>query len=140
MDPQQSKLSSDQLERLWKHRENALSHFHSLVNFTLVSQSVLIAVTGILLKEPKVSDIIKISLMLLGGIFTLLCLYIQAKQKFIIDGLKKRCEDEMPEYKEIRSWRKQSFFKVSNSFLIAYCMPLLFIMLWTIFFFAFITK
>jgi hypothetical protein len=79
----------EQIERLWQYRNNVISYFNSFVNSFLVAESVLLAVVGMIASNNSPMTKIKFPIIILGFVLTLLWLYVQAKQRFIIQNLKK---------------------------------------------------
>jgi len=84
------KLSVEQINRLWQHRLHEDTMFNTRMNFFVVFESILIAVVGILFTNLLSSKPILISIIVLGIIITIIWTYIQGKQKFLLDFLKKK--------------------------------------------------
>lgn len=72
-------LSPDQIDRLWQHKENVNTNFNNFVNFFLISESILLAVVGMLAGRPIIIKAVQISIIILGLILTLVWIYIQGK-------------------------------------------------------------
>lgn len=127
-----NKFDSDQVDRLWQHRLNVNSNFNNFVNFFLLAESILLAVVGMLADKPMVTKPIILSLIALGIILTLVWMYVQGKQKYILDILKKRCEEFMPEYKISRELRQAKRWRISNGWLLAHFVPTLITAIWIV--------
>lgn len=74
----------EQIERLWQYRNSVITIFNNFVNSFVVTESVLLAVVGMLSSSTSPMSEIKIPVILLGFLLTLLWMYVQAKQRFIL--------------------------------------------------------
>ena len=108
------KMSEDQLNRLWQHRSDVVFIFNNFVNYFLVSESILLAVVGMLIGKPIASKPLLLSIVTLVLALNLVWIYIQGKQLFIMKVLKDKCKQNMPEYKATLNLWKASRWKISN--------------------------
>lgn len=120
----------DQIERLWQYRNSVITFFNSFVNSFLVAESVLLAVVGMLASTNSAMTKIKFPIIFLGFILTFLWMYIQAKQRFIIQSLKSVCMEHIAEYREHQELRQKSVWKYSTTWLLTFLLPLLFAGIW----------
>lgn len=127
-------LTPDQLERLWQHKDTLLNGFLHFVNYLLVSESILMAMVGMLSSSERDTYNIQVAVICLGISITLLWTYIQGKQKFILDYVRKECEKHMDEFSFLMEKRRSSLWKISNTWLLAYFLPFLFLITWVLIF------
>jgi hypothetical protein len=120
----------DQIERLWQYRNSVITYFNNFVNSFLVAESVLLAVVGMLASSNSPMAKIKFPIIFLGFILTLLWMYVQAKQRFIIQNLKGVCMTHLAEYREQQELRQNSVWKYSTTWLLTFLLPLLFAVIW----------
>jgi len=120
----------DQIERLWQYRNSVITIFNNFVNSFVVTESVLLAVVGMLSSSTSSMSEIKIPVILLGFFLTLLWMYVQAKQRFILQSLKDVCAKHLPEYRKQLELRQNSDWKLSTTLLLAFLLPLLFATIW----------
>lgn len=120
------KYKPDQIERLWQYRNSVITVFNNFVNAFVVAESVLLAVVGMLASSTTHMTKIKFPIILLGFILTLLWMYVQAKQRFILQNLKSVCKDHIPEYRAQLELRENSVWIISTTWLL----PLLFAAIW----------
>lgn len=122
--------TQDQVERLWQYRNSVISFFNSFVSSFLVAESVLLAVVGMIASSSSPMSKIKFPIIILGFILTLLWMYVQAKQRFIIQNLKNVCMEHLTEYREQQELRQHSIWKFSTTWLLTFLLPLLFAIIW----------
>lgn len=125
-----TELTSEQIEKLWQYREAIITSFLQFVNFLLVSESILLAVVGMLSSSKESISNIQIPVISLGILITFLWMYIQGKQKFLLDTIRSKCVAHMPEYSYVVDKKKNSSWKLSNTWLLAYFLPMLFLVTW----------
>ncbi|MGY2093404.1 RipA family octameric membrane protein [Nocardia gipuzkoensis] len=114
-------------QRLWEHRQSVNSDFNNMSNYFLLAQSFLLIVATSNQIETGYHRLI---VGILGFTLSVIWLYVQAKQKFILDGLKRRCAAEFPEYAETRAGRAHTVWRFSNTAIVARLMPTLFGLTW----------
>ena len=105
----------DQVERLWQYRNSVITYFNGFVSSFLVAESVLLAVVGMIASNNSSMAKIKFPIIILGFILTLLWMYVQAKQRFIIQNLKKVCLENLVEYRVQQELRQNSVWKYSTT-------------------------
>ena len=120
----------DQVERLWQYRNSVITYFNSFVSSFLIAESVLLAVVGMIASSNSSMTKIKFPIIILGFILTLLWMYVQAKQRFIIRNLKTICIEYLVEYREQQELRQNSVWKMSTTWLLTFLLPLLFAIIW----------
>ena len=126
------KYTPEQIDRLWKFRETLLTSFLHFVNYLLVSESILMAMVGMLASSDKEMLNIQISIISLGILITILWIYVQGKQKYLLDSVRNKCEKHMVEYSLLMETKRSSFWKISNTWLLAYFLPFLFLITWSL--------
>ena len=131
-DTEERGLNQDEKDRLWQHRLAVGTNFNNFVNFFLVSESVLLAVVGMFSGKSIQYKSIQVPIIFLGLILTLIWFFVQGKQNYILEIIKKRCEIHLLEYKETRSQRNPKKWRFSNGIILAYCLPVLFALTWVI--------
>ena len=134
------KLPDGQLNRLWQHRQDVVFIFNNFVNYFLVSESILLAVVGMLVGKPFASKILLLSIVTLGLVLNFVWIYIQGKQLFIINVLKDKCKQQMPEYKDTLNIWQASKWKISNGWLLAYFIPSVMVVVWVVVFAAIVVS
>ena len=126
----------EQIERLWHYRNSVITIFNNFVNSFVVAESVLLAVVGILASSSSPMTGIKIPVIFLGLFLTLLWMYVQANQRFILQSLKGVCAEHLPEYRKQLKLRQNSVWKFSTTWLLAFLLPLVFAAIWVIVLYA----
>lgn len=126
----ESNYTPDQIERLWQYRNGVITYFNSFVNSFLVAESVLLAVVGMIASSNQPMANVKFPIIIFGFILTLLWMYVQAKQRFIIQNLKRVCMKHLPEYREQQELRQNSAWKYSTTWLLTFLLPILFAGIW----------
>ena len=129
-------LEPAEIDRLWQHRQAVDTHFNERLNFFLVFESVLLAVVGLLLGSEKLTPAVLRLLISLGLVLTIVWWYAQGKQKYILDLLRSRCEQHMPEYRAARAQRTMRLYKPSVTWLLAHLVPVLVAAIWLILLFT----
>ncbi len=123
-----------EIDRLWQHRQSVDTHFNERLNFFVVFESVLLGVVGVLgLGDREV--IPRAALLLvaaLGVLLTGLWWYAQSKQRYILNLLRTRAAQFMPEYRATRSQRTSGLYRVSATWILAHLLPALFGAIWLI--------
>lgn len=114
-------------QRLWEHRQALNGDFNSISNYFMLAQSFLlvVAVTIGTSLTPR-----SLAVTLLGLTLTIVWLYVQSKQRFLLDQLKDRCAKELPEYAATRSLRVHPIYRLSITKLLSILPPLLFAATW----------
>jgi len=130
-------LSPTEVSRLWEHRQAVDAHFNSRLNFFLVFESVLLGTVGVLMGRTEVLPTALRLIAIIGLLLTVVWWYAQAKQRYILELLRRRAERYMPEYKTTRSQRTRRLYRVSVISLLAHLVPIFIgaiwaIVLWTI--------
>jgi len=110
--------------------------FNDRLNFFLVFESVLLGVVGILY-NAQVSKVLFLKLIiLLGFLLTVIWGYIQARQKYILDGIKDQLKELDPIYQKTLSERAKTKWPLSVTLLLAYVIPIIIAVTWAIIFFT----
>lgn len=123
----------DEIKLLWEYRDICINGFNSFVNFFVVAESVLLAVIGASFDSSISGSVIQIPIIVLGFAITLVWMYVQGKQRFIINIVRKQCEDYIPAYRVLRTnMRTATFWRVSNMWLLAYFLPGIFAATWLV--------
>ena len=85
-------------DRLWEHRLSVNNDFSQLSNYFLLGQSFLLVVAT----SKDTFAVSATAVTLLGIALTAVWLYVQTKQRFALELLKRRCAAEFPEYAATR--------------------------------------
>ena len=131
-----NQYTPDQVERIWQYRNSVITFFNDFVNSFLVAESVLLAVVGVIASSNSSISKIRFPIIILGFVLTLIWIYVQAKQRFIIQSLKKICIENIVEYREHQELRKKSIYRISISWILTFILPLLFAVIWVFIFYA----
>jgi hypothetical protein len=133
-------LDSGQINHLWQHAMHSQNRFDNRLNFFLIFESVLLGVVGTLYSKSASAKPILITIICLGFFLTVLWGYIQAREKFLFEGVEKRLKEVAPEYGEIVFRREQMRWPLHSTPLLTYGVPALIALVWVVFFvFASIT-
>ena len=116
-------------DRLWDHRQSVNNDFNAISNYFMLGQSFLLVVATSSGADQSAE---RITVTLLGLVLTVIWLYVQSKQKFLLDQLKRRCATELPEYAETREQRLHPLWRFSNTAIMAVILPALFAATWTV--------
>ncbi len=120
----------DQINQMWDYRNSVITYFNGFVSSFLVAESVLLAVIGMISSSNSSMANIKIPIIIMGFILTLLWLYVQAKQRFIIKNIKKDCIENIEWYQIQQEIRERSLWRFSTTWLLTFMLPLLFAVIW----------
>ena len=124
---------ADEIKLLWNYRDVCIDGFNSFVNFFVVAESVLLAVIGMSFDSSNSRAMLQVPIIILGFLITLVWMYVQGKQRFIINIVRKQCEDYIPAYRVLRTeMRAATLWKVSNMWLLAYFLPGTFAATWLV--------
>lgn len=118
-------------DRLWEHRQSINGDFNNLSNYFMLAQSFLLVVALSNSGEARASHF---AVIILGFALTLIWLYVQSKQRYLLNHLKKRCSAEFPEYAETRQQRVHLMWQFSNIWIMAVLVPVLFTITWVVIF------
>ncbi|MBC7774514.1 MAG: hypothetical protein H7246_03675 [Phycisphaerae bacterium] len=119
-------------DRIWQHGLHEDQMFNERFNFFLTLQSILIAAVAILVDKLEAKDKwVGYGLIIIGIIISTVLWLIQAKQKFVLEGLRKKCQEVFPDYFETVQYREKSkwrYFSITNA--LAHWVPGLIMILW----------
>jgi hypothetical protein len=118
-------------DRLWEHRQSLNEDFNSLSNYFMLAQSFLLVVA---LSNSGGASAQRLAVIILGFALTLIWLYVQSKQRYLLTHLKKRCAMEFPEYAKTRLQRQHPIWRLSNTWIMAVLVPVLFAAAWVVIF------
>lgn len=117
---------------LWQHRQNLNADFNNLGNFFMLAQSFLLAVAVQGSEKGGRATLLTTALPAFGVLLTIIWMYVQAKQRALLEAVKKRCAEKLPEYKTIREARTSSRWILSNTAILSYGLPALFLTAWLV--------
>ena len=124
------KLDSERLNRLWKHSLHEENIFNNRLNFFLVFESVLLGVVAMLF-GASISNMGVIRIIIVLGIaITVIWSYIQVKQKHLLDLMKACIKGADPDYQMTREAHEKQKWPFSVTWLLAYIIPPLIILVW----------
>lgn len=130
-------VDSEQSNRLWAYRLHIESILYSRLAFFLAFETILLGVVGTLYNKADASRIVLIILIVLGGLITLIWLYVQHNMKQIFVVLDKRVYDNFPEHKEsvdrilsIRRVESRLGMRTPALMLLTYVVPILILLVW----------
>lgn len=116
-------------DRLWEHRQRVNEDFNSISNRFMLTQSFLLLVAT---SEGASGEGPRIAVTFLGFTLTLLWAYVQSKQKFLLDILRRRCAQELPEYAVTSAERVHPLWRFSNTWITAVVLPSIFAITWAV--------
>jgi len=117
-------------QRMWEHGLHEDNVFNERLNFFLIFESVSLGVIGALFTHSPENDESLRFLSLFGLIVTLLWLYVQARQKYVLDSIKARDSAALPDYAFILQIRRR--WPLSTTWLMTYFLPFLILAMWLI--------
>jgi hypothetical protein len=115
-------------DRMWEHGLHEDNIFNERLNFFLVFESVSLGVIGALYTHSPNDNGPLRYLALFGLLVSLLWLYVQARQKYVLDSLKARDSVALSDY--AYTLRNRRRWPVSTTWLLAYFLPLLVTLIW----------
>lgn len=127
---QNKKYTPDEIKQMWDYRNGVITYFNGFVSSFLVAESVLLAVVGMISTGNSSMAKIKIPIIILGFILTLLWVYVQAKQRFIIKNIKKVCIENIEWYRVQQELREKSVWRFSTTHILTFLLPFLFAVIW----------
>lgn len=117
---------------LLEHRQNLNSDFNNLGNYFMLAQSFLLAMSITVATGPSTTAV-GVALPLLGLVLTLVWLFVQVKQRAILESVKRLCELHVPTYRALKAARRARWWdRISSTLLQAYLLPLLFLSAWVV--------
>ena len=128
-------LNPDQITRLWEHGLHEDKIFNERLNFFLVFESVLIGVVASLYSTPTPKMFVVKAIVIFGLLLTLVW-GLQARQKFILDSLKARLKEAVPEYSKTVEKRERGKWPISVTALLTYAIPALVTLIWVVLLFS----
>lgn len=130
----------DQAARLWAHGLHQDETFVQRGNFFLVAQSLLVvAYTGILglsfsvHGQPLRLRVAALVLAIFGFLLTVIWAFVNTRQRQVLLDLQKRAREAFPEYRRTIEERKLPGGRISGTFLMAFGVPGLAVIMWLIF-------
>lgn len=127
-------MKAEEKERLWKHALHEDNIFNNRLNFLLGFQSILLAVTGVLVSGSEDrSKLTIIFIVLIGLLFSFIGWLIQIKEKAMWNTLKERCIEFLPEFSATRErYQKRALKFFSTTWTMTHVIPLILILLWVL--------
>lgn len=126
-------LLPDQIVRIWQHKLHEDKVFEDRLHFFLIFESILLAFVSNLLGINIASKVMPLLVAILGFMTSIAWLYVQSKQRYVLEGLKSRCERIIPEYRDSREARRgRRLYRISNTKLLAHGMPALMALVWMV--------
>lgn len=116
-------LTSEQKERIWQHRLHLDTMYNNRLNFFLVSESILIAIVGSLKDRSEINGSALIAIIIFGLLLTIIWIYVQAKQGYLLNLAKSKCMECMEEYKAYKEDETRKKYWVSITWLLTYGVP-----------------
>jgi hypothetical protein len=117
-------------ERMWDHAAHENVVFNDRLNFFLLFESISLGVIGALYTRVPADNTPLQYLALLGLLISLLWLYVQARQKYVLNSVRARNAIALPEYAFILRNRRQWW--PSTTWLLGYLLPLLVLLIWLV--------
>ena len=127
-------LDNEQINHLWQHAMHSQNRFDNRLNFFLIFESVLLGVVGTLYSKSASAKPVLITIICLGFFLTVLWGYIQAREKYLFEGVEKRLEEVAPEYRETLRRREQRRWPLRSTPLLTYGVPAMITAVWIVFF------
>ena len=127
-------LDNEQINHLWQHTMHSQNRFDNRLNFFLIFESVLLGVVGTLYSKSASTKPVLITIICLGFFLTVLWGYIQAREKYLFEGVEKRLEEVAPEYRETLRRREQRRWPLHSTPLLTYGVPAMITAVWIVFF------
>jgi len=127
-------LDNEQINHLWQHTMHSQNRFDNRLNFFLIFESVLLGVVGTLYSKSASTKPVLITIICLGFFLTVLWGYIQAREKYLFEGVEKRLEEVAPEYRETLRRREQRRWPLRSTPLLTYGVPAMITAVWIVFF------
>ena len=140
MEDQEKQDIRDQINRLFQHGLHEDNVFTERSNYFLMAESLLVvAYTGLLSgmsagsSPAKAGSIIGIArtLAAFGFLLTILWIYVNQRQRYVLKHIKERAREILPEYKV--TYETRNNWRISSTWLMAYAVPLLIAVMWAVF-------
>lgn len=131
---QSNKFSLEQRERLWQRYLSEEGIFNDRLNFFLVLESLLLgAVITIFAQNNFVQRefILKLSA-LLGLVLTLIWFYVSARQKWVLDIVRRKAVENLVEFRLTQLEISKGRWPIKIGSVLAYIVPLSFLVVWII--------
>ena len=142
METQEKQDIRDQANRLFQHGLHEDNAFTERSNYFLVAESLLVvAYTGLLSGASAGSSLTKVgsiiwiarTLATFGFLLTLLWIYVNRRQWYVVRHLQERAREILPEYKV--TYETRGKWRISSTWLMAYAVPSLIAVMWAVFIF-----
>ena len=124
----------DQANRLWEHGLHEDSVFNERQNYFLVAESMLFVAYATLLSTPQPKIFIARVIASFGVLLTLVWIYVNVRQWYVVRHLRARCIAVLHDYKE--TYQTRAKWPISSIWLLAYFVPAIIGIVWAIFVFA----
>ena len=115
-------------DRFFQHVLHEYNVFNERLNFFLVFESVSLGVIGALYANSHSDNRPAQFLALFGLLVSLLWLYVQARQKSLLDSNRARAVAGLPDYAFMVRYRRR--WPISTVWLLAYFLPFLVLLMW----------
>lgn len=122
----------DLVERRWRHLLHEDTVFTNRVNFFLVAESMLFVSYGTIINALQPNIIVICTIAILGIIFTLAWMFVNGRQKYNLEKLKRKVEEVDPDYKDTRMGRAPG----SATLVLAYILPGATLIAWIVMLFS----
>lgn len=126
----------DRIDKLWQHGLHEDSVFNERLNFFLVFETVLLGVVGMLFGSANSTEGIIKLFVTLGFVLTLMWMYVQARQKSVVEGLRQTLRELDKGYDEAITQRDSKRWPISSTWLLTYFIPLSVLLIWGALFFV----
>jgi hypothetical protein len=126
-------LNEEQRARVWDHRLHMDTAFYNRLNFFLVFESVLLGIVGVLYSKPNSPLLVVKATVLLGLSLSIIWAYIQVRHKQMLDDINARSREIFPDYRatmERRAKNVNTKLPFHGTWLLAYIVPLLILLVW----------
>ena len=127
-------LTSDEKQRTWEHFLHEDNLFNDRLNLFLLSNSLLLALVGVLLAAVKINRLVLTLIITIGLLITIAWLYAQAKQYHIINTLNIQVRNDFAEYRWYEdSVKQRNWFRwLHTTATLAYGIPILMASVWVL--------
>jgi hypothetical protein len=124
----------DQANRLWQHGLHEDSVLNERQNYFLIAESMLLVGYTTVLSTPQPKVFIARVIASFGMLLTLVWIYVNIRQWYIVKHVRARAVEVLPDYRE--TYQTRAKWHISSIWLLVYLVPAIIGVVWVIFIFA----
>lgn len=130
-------FTEEQSARIWERYSSEEEIFNNRLNFFLILETLLLGgvIAFVGQSTPDRYTLIVLSpIIIVGNFLTLVWVYIQARQKYVLDAVRRWAYQHLPEFRAMEDDIYSKYWPLKIRNLLAYIIPLVFLVTWFVLF------